>query len=410
MSDKANNGNKPGLPSKSKKPNLSISSSISTGSFKQPLEFKKNRGWSSSESEGEKESKNGAQKKQRKIKKSKTDSQKSRSNESLRSPGDEADTESDFGGGLVPRKIHHPKDNSASHSASTSRRGPAPNMDLRKMLITDRGIDTGAVSTLANEQLQKQLERARIKSGTSSSYGTPSTPSDTNASNENTIQGPIEENDVTNQPPNQPSPNQLAAQVEITQDEPSHHPQSTPDTRGSPNEPSSNQSAAQVEITQDEPSQQPQSTPDTTSPDELTDRNFLDKAKRVVPPQNEDEREIVPRPKSTSKNKKRLHKKTPQSMNIIREIRRLQNSTNLLIPKAPFQRLVREIMAGYAPYGIRMQGKALLAIQETAEDFLIDVFEDTVLLVHHRGRVTINNRDYDMAMRLRERHEHRYRI
>ena len=66
----------------------------------------------------------------------------------------------------------------------------------------------------------------------------------------------------------------------------------------------------------------------------------------------------------------------------LREIRRYQRSCQLLIKKVPFQRLSREIAQSY--YGeIRFQASALSALQEAAEAYLVNVFEDTNLCAIH---------------------------
>ncbi len=61
----------------------------------------------------------------------------------------------------------------------------------------------------------------------------------------------------------------------------------------------------------------------------------------------------------------------------LREIRKYQRSTELLIRKLPFQRLVREISQDFKT-DIRFQSTALLALQEAAEAYLVGIFEDTV--------------------------------
>lgn len=50
---------------------------------------------------------------------------------------------------------------------------------------------------------------------------------------------------------------------------------------------------------------------------------------------------------------------------VLREIRKYQKSTDLLIKKLPFQRLVKEIAQEHRQY-IRFQSNALLAIQQAA--------------------------------------------
>lgn len=72
----------------------------------------------------------------------------------------------------------------------------------------------------------------------------------------------------------------------------------------------------------------------------------------------------------------------------LREIRRYQKSTELLIRKLPFQRLVREICAELKP-DVRIQSAALGAIQEALEHYLVSLFEDTNLCAIHAKRVTI---------------------
>merc|ERR1739840_89110 len=60
----------------------------------------------------------------------------------------------------------------------------------------------------------------------------------------------------------------------------------------------------------------------------------------------------------------------------LREIRRFQKSTELLIRKLPFQRLVREIASEYRSE-LRFHSPALLAPQEASEAYMAGLFEDT---------------------------------
>ena len=87
----------------------------------------------------------------------------------------------------------------------------------------------------------------------------------------------------------------------------------------------------------------------------------------------------------------------------LREIRRYQKSSDLLIRKAPFQRLVREISLTLRPAGdIRFQSTAVLAIQTAAEAYLVGLFQDTNLCAIHAKRVTIMAKDMALARRLRK--------
>ena len=85
----------------------------------------------------------------------------------------------------------------------------------------------------------------------------------------------------------------------------------------------------------------------------------------------------------------------------LREIRKLQKRTDLLIPRNPFLRLVKEIAMDYSAEQLRFQSAALSALQEAAEAFLVRLFEDTQLCAIHAKRVTIFPRDIVLALRIR---------
>jgi histone H3 len=84
----------------------------------------------------------------------------------------------------------------------------------------------------------------------------------------------------------------------------------------------------------------------------------------------------------------------------LREIRKFQRSTELLIKKAPFQRLVREIMQDFKS-DFRCQSKAIEAIQTAAEAYLVDLFENCNLCAIHAKRVTIMPKDLSLARRMK---------
>ncbi|KAL1731013.1 histone-fold-containing protein [Schizophyllum commune] len=92
----------------------------------------------------------------------------------------------------------------------------------------------------------------------------------------------------------------------------------------------------------------------------------------------------------------------------LREIRQYQKSTDLLIRKLPFARLVREVALDmmtdtteYGDTGLRWQSSAILALQEATEAFLVHLFEDANLCAIHAKRVTIMARDIQLARRIR---------
>ena len=96
---------------------------------------------------------------------------------------------------------------------------------------------------------------------------------------------------------------------------------------------------------------------------------------------------------------KKPHRYRPGTV-ALREIRRYQKSTDLLIRKLPFQRLVREIAQDFKS-DLRFQGSAVLALQEAAEAYLVGLFEDTNLCAIHAKRVTIMPKDIQLARRIR---------
>jgi histone H3 len=103
--------------------------------------------------------------------------------------------------------------------------------------------------------------------------------------------------------------------------------------------------------------------------------------------------------KSTAMVPKRPHRYRPGTV-ALREIRRFQKSTELLLRKLPFQRLVREVAQDFKS-DLRFQSSAVEAIQTAAEDYLVSLFEDTNLCAIHAGRVTILPKDIQLARRIR---------
>ena len=95
---------------------------------------------------------------------------------------------------------------------------------------------------------------------------------------------------------------------------------------------------------------------------------------------------------------KRQHRWRPGTV-ALREIRRYQRSTELLIKKAPFGRLVKEISQDFKVK--RFQATAVLALQEAAESYLVSLFEDSLLCATHAKRVTVRPTDIQLARRIR---------
>ena len=97
--------------------------------------------------------------------------------------------------------------------------------------------------------------------------------------------------------------------------------------------------------------------------------------------------------------KKKPHRYRPGTV-ALREIRKYQKSTDLLVRKLPFQRLVREIAQDFKT-DLRFPSQAVLALQEAAESYLVGLFEDTNLCALHAKRVTIMPKDIQLARRIR---------
>lgn len=96
---------------------------------------------------------------------------------------------------------------------------------------------------------------------------------------------------------------------------------------------------------------------------------------------------------------KKAHRYRPGTV-ALREIRKYQKTTDLLIKKAPFQRLVREVAQDFKT-DLRFQSAAIMALQEASESYLVGMFEDTNLCAIHAKRVTIMPKDMQLARRIR---------
>jgi histone H3/H4 len=95
------------------------------------------------------------------------------------------------------------------------------------------------------------------------------------------------------------------------------------------------------------------------------------------------------------------------------EIRQYQKSSNLLIPRASFIRLIREIAQDFSDYLSRdvTRGRqwnqflwskgALEALQESAEQYLTALFADANLVAIHAKRVTLQQKDIKLCRRIR---------
>ena len=84
----------------------------------------------------------------------------------------------------------------------------------------------------------------------------------------------------------------------------------------------------------------------------------------------------------------------------LRKIQKFKKNTDLLIRKAPFQRLACEIALKFGKSDLQMQSTAVLALQEATEYFMVDVFSDTNLCALHSKHITIMKKDMVLACRI----------
>ena len=98
------------------------------------------------------------------------------------------------------------------------------------------------------------------------------------------------------------------------------------------------------------------------------------------------------------KDRKKLRYKTGTVT--LREVKRYQKTTDMLLPRASFQRLVRSITMDM-DHSLRFQSQALHALQEASEAYIVGLFEDTNLCAIHAKRMTVMKKDMDLARRIR---------
>ena len=133
--------------------------------------------------------------------------------------------------------------------------------------------------------------------------------------------------------------------------------------------------------------------------DHFTDAQFTGKSTGGKAPRKQLASKAARKSAPSTGGVKKPHRYKPGTV-ALREIRRYQKSTELLIRKLPFQRLVREIAQDFKS-DLRFQSSAIGALQESVEAYLVSLFEDTNLCAIHAKRVTIQSKDIQLARRLR---------
>lgn len=81
----------------------------------------------------------------------------------------------------------------------------------------------------------------------------------------------------------------------------------------------------------------------------------------------------------------------------LRDIKRYQGTTNMLLRRLPFQKLVREICQDWKS-DTKWAASALLALQEATEGFMIKLFESMNLVAIHGNRVTVLKKDFSLIV------------
>ena len=96
---------------------------------------------------------------------------------------------------------------------------------------------------------------------------------------------------------------------------------------------------------------------------------------------------------------KKPHRYRPGTV-ALREIRRYQKTTELLLRKKPFFMLVKEVMQDFNG-DMRYQASSILAMQEATEAHFVGLFEDSNLVAIHNNRVTVQPKDIQLVRRIR---------
>ena len=107
--------------------------------------------------------------------------------------------------------------------------------------------------------------------------------------------------------------------------------------------------------------------------------------------------------KPERKDKTKAVTKAAPGAKALKEIRKLQNTTNLLIPKKPFIRVVKEVTESLNAKGFRFTMPAIDALREASEAYLVRLFEDGTLQTVHAHRTTLMKADLKLVLRLRDK-------
>lgn len=129
--------------------------------------------------------------------------------------------------------------------------------------------------------------------------------------------------------------------------------------------------------------------------------NVTGKPPSKAQPSGAHRRKSSPTKKKSTSGSKRQTIGNDRDIKLLRQISQLQSSTDCLIPKLPFARLIREIIQVYSGRGLRITVECLQCLQEAAEIYAVQVIEDAYRCTLHRDRVTLTAKDMKLALLLR---------
>lgn len=117
-------------------------------------------------------------------------------------------------------------------------------------------------------------------------------------------------------------------------------------------------------------------------------------------------RDSITNSKRESNHEKSLLKGLTPSEQALREIMKYQSTTDLLVAKIPFAKIVKQITDQYtlsdeSDENYKWQSMALLALQEASEAYIVGLLEHTNLLAIHAKRNTVMKKDLQLARRVR---------
>lgn len=100
---------------------------------------------------------------------------------------------------------------------------------------------------------------------------------------------------------------------------------------------------------------------------------------------------------NTAGKKRKPHRWRPGTV-ALREVRRQQKETTRALPQLSVERLIREITQGVTGNeDVRFTKDALLALQEGAEQYLVEMFQEAQKLAIHSKRQTVSLDDIKLT-------------